>query len=79
MKTYRGVDVQIHIFLTSVLVEVGGQLHVPAALPPGTNPRYPLYRWLGGPQSRSGRDGEVKTFLLPLPLVVQPIASRYTD
>ena len=33
---------------------VGGQSHSPAALPPGKT-RYPHYRRLGGPQSRSGR------------------------
>jgi len=33
---------------------VGGQRHVPAALPTRKT-RYPLCRWLGGPQSRSGR------------------------
>ena len=33
---------------------VGGQRHAPAALPPGKT-RYPLFRRLGGPQSRSGR------------------------
>ena len=32
----------------------GGQRHPHAALPPGKT-RYPLYRRLGGPQSRSGR------------------------
>jgi hypothetical protein len=48
------------------------------------NPRYPLYRRLGGLQSRSGRLGEVK-ILDPYgdsnsnPSVVQPVASRYTD
>jgi len=39
--------------LTSALYEVDGQRHAPAALPPGKT-RYPLYRRLGGPQSRSG-------------------------
>jgi hypothetical protein len=64
---------------------VSGQLHVPAALPPGKSPRYPFYRRLGGTQSRSGRYGEVQIFFilsgveLPLPLIVQPLASRYTD
>jgi hypothetical protein len=33
---------------------VGGQLHVPVDLSPG-KARYPLYRWLGGHQSRFGR------------------------
>jgi hypothetical protein len=39
--------------LTLVLDEVGGQLHTPAALPPGKETRYPFYRRLGGPQGRS--------------------------
>jgi hypothetical protein len=46
-------------------MEVSGQLHAPAALPPGKSPWYPLDRRLGGPQSRSGRGGEEKNFLLP--------------
>jgi hypothetical protein len=63
-------------------LEVSGQLHAPAALPPGKSPWYPFYRRLGGPQSRSARNGEVKIFYptgTPPPLVVQPIASRYTN
>jgi hypothetical protein len=47
-------------------LEVSGQLHAPAALPPGKSSRYPLYRRLGGPQSRSGRSNnkeKVKLFL----------------
>jgi hypothetical protein len=43
-------------------LEVSGQLHAPAALPPGKSLRYPFYRRLGGPQSQSGRYGEVKIF-----------------
>jgi len=35
-------------------MRVGGQRHALAALPPGKT-RYPLYRRLGGPHSRSGR------------------------
>jgi len=38
----------------SALDAVGGQRHAPSALPMGKT-RYPLYRRLGGPQSRSGR------------------------
>jgi len=41
---------------------VGGQRHAPAALPPGKT-RYPLYRRLGGPQGRSGRETKIS----PLP------------
>jgi hypothetical protein len=63
MKAYRGVDVYIHLFLTSALVG-GGQLHAPAALPPGKAPPVPLDRRLGGPQSRSGRCEEQKIFFL---------------
>jgi hypothetical protein len=65
-------------------LEVSGQLHATAALPPGKDPRYPLDRRLGGPQSRSGRFGAEKildptgTRVLS-PSVVQPVASRYTD
>jgi hypothetical protein len=64
---------------------VSGQLHAPAALPPGKSPRYPFYRRLGGAQSRSGRYGEVNIFdptgtRTPAPpLVVQPVARRDTD
>jgi hypothetical protein len=37
---------------------VSAQRHAPAALyPRGKDPRYPLYRRLGGPQSRSGFGG----------------------
>jgi hypothetical protein len=34
-------------------MEVSGQLHVPAALPPGKGPRYTLDRKLSGSQSQS--------------------------
>jgi len=37
---------------------VSGQLHDPAALPPGKEPRYSLDRRLGGPQILSERGGE---------------------
>jgi hypothetical protein len=35
-----------------------GQLHAPAALPPGKETQYPLDRRLSGPQSQSGRCGK---------------------
>ena len=57
---------------------VGGQCHVPAALPPGVT-RYPLYRMLGGAQGRSGRVKKIS----PPPGFhlrnVQPVASRHND
>jgi hypothetical protein len=46
-------------------MEVSGQLHTPAALPQGKNPLYPLDRRLGGPQNRSGHDGEEKNSHAP--------------
>jgi hypothetical protein len=48
-----GEEYSSYSFTTSALD--GGQHHAPAALyPRGKDPRYPLYRRLGGPQSRSG-------------------------
>jgi hypothetical protein len=59
-------------------MSVGGQRHALATLPPGKT-RYPLYMWLGGPQSRSGRVRKIS----PQPgfdnRTVQPVSSRYTE
>jgi hypothetical protein len=67
-------------------LEVSGQLHALAALPPWeTAPRYPLDSKLGGPHRRSGRYGEVKildptgTRTPSHSSIVQPVGSRYTD
>ena len=57
---------------------VGGQRHVPAALPPGMT-RYPLYRRLGRPQGRSGRVLKISPPPGFDPRTAQPVASRYTD
>jgi hypothetical protein len=71
MKACGGVDVQIHVFLTLALV-VGEISFTPrAALLPGKEPQYPLDRRLGGPQSRSGRHGEVK--------ILDPTGTRNSD
>jgi hypothetical protein len=63
-------------------MEVSGQLHALAYLPPGKEPLVTLDRRLGGPQSRSGRCG-IEKYLLPLPRNrtqdVQPVARRYSD
>jgi hypothetical protein len=64
---------------------VSGQLHAPAALPPGKRvPQYPLDRRLGGPQSRSGRLEEEKILdptgtRTPTSPPSSQLASRYTD
>jgi hypothetical protein len=79
MKAYWGVEVQLNEFLVSALNV--GQLHAPAALPPGKELLVPLDRRLGGPQSRYGRGGEEKNSQ-PLPgiepPIIQPVAQRYT-
>ena len=59
-------------------MEVGGQLHAPAALPPGKT-RYPFHRRLGRPQGRSGRVRKTSPPPGIDPRTVQPIATRYTD
>jgi hypothetical protein len=46
MKTHGGVDVYTHVFLTSALGEVSGQLHAPATLPHGKSLHYTY--WIGG-------------------------------
>jgi hypothetical protein len=83
MKKYGGVDVQIHVFLTSALVGGEWSDSRPGRFTPGKSPRYPLDRRLGGPQNRSGGHGK-EEFLdyrdsNSDPSVVQPVASRYTD
>jgi hypothetical protein len=46
MKAYGGVDIWIHIILTSALAGMSGQVHAPAALPPGE--RTSGTHWIGG-------------------------------
>jgi hypothetical protein len=61
MKTYWGVEVQLHTFLTSVLDGGEWSNSRPGRFIPGRkNPRYLLDRRLGGPQSWCGRSGEEK-------------------
>jgi hypothetical protein len=52
---------------------MGGQRHPPAALPPGKETRYPLYRRLGGPQGWSGR---VRKISLPTGIRSSDLPSR---
>jgi hypothetical protein len=62
-------------------MKVSGQLHVPATLLPGKEPRYPLDRRLGGLQNQSRRGGEEK-ISQPVtgqePPIIQPVAQHYT-
>jgi hypothetical protein len=52
-KHRRGVNIKLYSLISGP-DGVGGQSHAPAALPSGKT-QYPMYRRLGGPQSRSGR------------------------
>jgi hypothetical protein len=54
-------------------MDVSGQLH-----PQGKSSRYPLYRRLGGTQSRSGRGGEEKNSQPPPP-GIQTLEHRPSD
>jgi hypothetical protein len=62
-------------------MEVSGQLHAAATLPPEKEPLYPLDRRVGGPQTMSGRGSE-ETNSQPLPghepPIKHPVAQRYT-
>jgi hypothetical protein len=58
---------------------VSGQLHAPAALPPGKSPRYPVDPRVGLDDMEKWKFFTLPGLELPLPLVVQPVASRYTD
>jgi hypothetical protein len=64
MKAYGGMDVQIHIFLTSALV--GGQLHAPAT------------HWIGGWVGPRASLGDVEK-ILDLTGTRTPVASYYAD
>ena len=64
--------------LTSAIVVVRGQRHVPAVLPPGKT-RYPLYRRLGVHHGWSGRVQKISPPPGFDPQTVQPVASSYTD
>ena len=57
---------------------VGSQRHAPADLPPGKT-RYPLYRWLGGPQGLYRRVWKISPPPGFDPRTDQLVASRYTD
>jgi hypothetical protein len=67
-------------------MEVSGQLHAPAVLPPGKEPLVPIGQDAGGGGGRAVLDAVVKR-KIPSPRResnprtpnVQPVAQRYTD
>jgi len=65
MKMYGGVEAYVYVFL--ILALDGGVVSFRLRLlyPRGKSPRCALSRRLGGPQSRSGRGGEEKNFVIP--------------
>jgi hypothetical protein len=54
-------------------MEMSGQVHAPAALPPGKSPKYPLYTRLGGTKSRSVGHAEDKTLLALSGIELRPL------
>ena len=67
------------LFLTLALEGGEGSASRPGrTLPPGKT-RYPLYRRLGGPQSRSGQVQKISPPPGFDPWTVQPVGSHYTD
>jgi hypothetical protein len=73
MKAYGGVDLQIHIFLTSALAGDEWSASRPGRFTPrGKGPRYQLDRWMGGPQN-SEDDVEKRKFLTLPGLELRPL------
>jgi hypothetical protein len=79
-----GEDVYYYSFLTSALNGGEWSASRPSrALPQGKDPRYPLDRRLGGPQSWSGKEARGKNHLLvsgiELPSPGRPVHRHCTD
>jgi len=66
------------LYSTLALDGVGGQLHAPAALPPGKT-RYPLYRRLGKPQGQSEQVQKISPPPGIDPRTAQPVVSCCID
>jgi hypothetical protein len=68
------------LLLSAVIVKLGGQRHVPAALPPAkTRPGTHCTGRLGGSQGRSGRVRKISPLQEFDPRSLQSVARRYTD
>jgi hypothetical protein len=74
----EGEQMYSTLSLNSAIEGMGSQRHAPAALPPGMT-RYPLYRRLGGPQSRTGLVRKTSPPPEFDPQTIQPVASCYTN
>jgi hypothetical protein len=74
MKAYGGVDVYIHIFLTSALAGGEWSASCPSHFTPGE--RAPCTHWIGGwVDPRAGQDDlEKKKFLILPGLELQPLS-----
>jgi hypothetical protein len=76
---YLNYAFRLYSFLTTALEGSEGAASRPGRFLPTGKTRYPLYRRLGGPESRSGQVWKIS----PPPgfdtRTVQPVASRYTD
>jgi hypothetical protein len=74
MKAYGGVDMWIHVFLTSALV--GGECSASRPGPflylRGKSPRYPLDRSVGGLRYRSRYDVDKRKFFTLAGLELRP-------
>jgi hypothetical protein len=74
MKTYWGVEVQLHAFLTSALD--GGEWS--PLYPQGKSPWFPLDRRLSGLQSCSGHSGKERGSYIFIPYL-QPFGREISE
>ena len=75
----EGVDVQLYSFLNLGGRWGGWSTPRPDHFTHGKETRYVLYRWLRGPQGRTGLVGKISPPPGFDPRTVQPVASLYTD
>jgi hypothetical protein len=78
MEAYGGVEVYIHILLTSAPAVGEWSASLPGLFNPGERAPQPLDRRLDGHQSRSGRSGE-NSWPYWDSNFDSSVASRYTD
>jgi len=69
----KGGELWLYAVLVSVVDEVEWSIPQSYRLTPVKEPRNPLYRWLGGPQGRSGRVWRSENYWPPLPFESQTL------